>query len=161
MGRLMNVPATLRRARRAASLTQAELADRAGVPQSTIGRIESGQAVPRVDMLSRLLALCGWDLRAEAAPRAADADAPAIDEHHPYFLWDTPMTLAEFRAALHGDDPARRAWALGRLLSQAHWDDIWALVTVDDLARDLPRVRMRNRRAWELLVEHAHPSHAA
>ena len=157
----MNAAATLRRARQAASLTQAELAAHAGVPQSTVGRIESGRTVPSVETLTRLLAVCGWELRAEAAGRDANAAAADVDDAHPYFLWDTPMTAAEFRAELHGDDPARRAWALGRLLSQARWRDIWDLVSVDDLARDLPRVRMRNRRAWELLLEHARPTAAA
>lgn len=157
----MNVATTLRGARRSASLSQAELAARAGVPQSTVGRIESGRATPSVSTLGRLLALCGWELRADPVRRGVAAEATDIDEAHPYFLWDTPMTASEFRAALHGDDPSLRAWSLGRLLSQARWRDIWRLVTIDDLVRDLPRVRMRNRRAWELLVANARPTAAA
>jgi predicted transcriptional regulator len=35
-----------------------------GVPQSTIGRIESGAVVPRVDTLDRLLRACGDQLEA-------------------------------------------------------------------------------------------------
>lgn len=46
-------------------MTQAELADKAGVPQSTVGRIESGATVPRVDTLDRLLRACGHRLNAD------------------------------------------------------------------------------------------------
>jgi predicted transcriptional regulator len=48
-------------------LTQRDLAARAGVPQSVVGRIESGGVVPRVDTLDRLLAACGEGL--ESVPR--------------------------------------------------------------------------------------------
>lgn len=57
----------LRQARRRAGLTQRDLAARAGVPQSTIGRIESGAADPRVSTLDRLLRACGDEL--DAVPR--------------------------------------------------------------------------------------------
>jgi len=57
----------LRYARRKAGLTQAQLADAAGVPQSVIGRIESGASTPRFDTLDRLLNACGYAL--EPAPR--------------------------------------------------------------------------------------------
>lgn len=57
----------LRQARRRAGLTQRELAARTGVPQSTIGRIESGRADPRVSTLDGLLRACGDEL--DAVPR--------------------------------------------------------------------------------------------
>src|SRR5437867_5066742 len=52
----------LRQARRHADLTQRDLAARAGVPQSTIGRIEAGAIDPRASTLRRLLRACGSDL---------------------------------------------------------------------------------------------------
>jgi transcriptional regulator with XRE-family HTH domain len=51
----MDVARTLREARQAAGLTQRQLAARAGVPQSTVARIERGQMTPRVDKFERLL----------------------------------------------------------------------------------------------------------
>jgi predicted transcriptional regulator len=45
-------------------MTQRSLADRAGVPQSTIGRIEAGLVDPRVGTLDRLLRACGEELDA-------------------------------------------------------------------------------------------------
>lgn len=51
-------------ARRRAGLTQRELAERSGVPQSTIARIESGRSDPRTKTLERLLTACNQTLEA-------------------------------------------------------------------------------------------------
>ncbi|RLE70234.1 MAG: transcriptional regulator, partial [Thermoprotei archaeon] len=48
-------PKYLRELRKAAGLSQAELARRAGVSQSLIARIESGDVNPRVSTLQRIL----------------------------------------------------------------------------------------------------------
>jgi transcriptional regulator with XRE-family HTH domain len=53
----------VREARRRAGLTQAELAQRAGVPQSTVGRIESGARVPSTALVERLVRAAGFELR--------------------------------------------------------------------------------------------------
>jgi len=45
-----------------AGVTQRELADLAGVPQSTVGRIEAGSIDPRASTLRRLLRAGGMDL---------------------------------------------------------------------------------------------------
>ena len=58
----MNVGRTLRHARRRARLTQRQLAEKTGVPQSTVGRIEAGTTMPRVDTFERLLEACGMDI---------------------------------------------------------------------------------------------------
>lgn len=63
----MKAARALRWARRQAGLTQRVLAERTGVPQSTIGRIESGHVDPRTATLARLLRTCGYDLALEAA----------------------------------------------------------------------------------------------
>ena len=43
-------------------MSQRSLAARAGVPQSTIGRIETGAIEPRIDTLLRLLHASGHDI---------------------------------------------------------------------------------------------------
>lgn len=58
----MNVGRTLRHARRRARLTQRQLAEAAGVPQSTVARIEAGTTMPRVDTFEHLLETCGMDI---------------------------------------------------------------------------------------------------
>ncbi|MET0417539.1 MAG: helix-turn-helix domain-containing protein, partial [Actinoplanes sp.] len=53
----------LRALRRRADLSQRELAERAGVPQPTLARIESGRAIdPRYRTVERLVRAAGGDL---------------------------------------------------------------------------------------------------
>lgn len=57
----------LRYARRRAGLSQRALAEKAGVPQSTVGRIEAGSIDPRSATLSQLLGAAGQTLTAAPA----------------------------------------------------------------------------------------------
>jgi len=57
----------VRYARRRAGLTQRQLAEKAGIPQETIARIETGRSDPRVQTLDRLLEACAMGL--EVMPR--------------------------------------------------------------------------------------------
>ena len=58
----MSISNLVREARRRAGFTQAELAQRAGVPKSTVGRIESGVRVPSTEMVERLVRAAGLDV---------------------------------------------------------------------------------------------------
>ena len=58
----------LRDARQRSRLTQAELGRRADVPQSVISAYESARREPSVDMLVRLVAAAGFDLRIGLTP---------------------------------------------------------------------------------------------
>jgi transcriptional regulator with XRE-family HTH domain len=60
----------LREARKRSGLSQRSMASRAGVPQPTVARIESGTVIPRVDTLDRLLAVCGLTLFSGPRPGA-------------------------------------------------------------------------------------------
>ncbi|HVT77532.1 MAG TPA: helix-turn-helix transcriptional regulator [Acidimicrobiales bacterium] len=55
-------PSLIREARERAGLTQAELAARSGVAQSTISAYESGKREPGVEALERLLDAAGYEL---------------------------------------------------------------------------------------------------
>jgi len=57
-------------ARRRAGISQRELAERSGVPQPAVARIETGRSVPRADTLDRLLRACG--ARLELAPLSGE-----------------------------------------------------------------------------------------
>jgi len=65
----VNAARSLRYARRHARLSQRELADRSGMPQPALARIESGRVTPRLDTMSRLLEACGYAI--EIVPSAA------------------------------------------------------------------------------------------
>lgn len=149
----MNVGGTLRTARKAAGLAQTDLSRLARVPQSTVGRIEAGLTIPRIDTWMRLLAICGWTLDAQPVPHATtrhDRVHPA--NAVPPFMWDSDMTWGRFRAALRNDDADIRGWAYSRLLSEGHWNDIWSEVTPADVVANLPLTRFRGKDGWEKLV---------
>ena len=59
----------MREARKRARLTQAALGRRAGVPQSTIARIESGARTPSTDLVERLVSAAGFEIRLRLGER--------------------------------------------------------------------------------------------
>lgn len=61
--------AILRNARDNAGLSRRALAGKAGVPTSTVSRIEDGQSDPTLTMLGRLVNAAGNDLVVESRPR--------------------------------------------------------------------------------------------
>jgi transcriptional regulator with XRE-family HTH domain len=72
-------PATLiHDARRAAGLTQAELASRLGTTQSAIARLEAADSNPRIDTLDRALRACGRRLSMEASPERSSIDETLV-----------------------------------------------------------------------------------
>lgn len=60
---------TIRRARKRANLTQAELAKRLGVSQPAVARWESGKVSPTIATLSRLIKACELSLSISLAAR--------------------------------------------------------------------------------------------
>jgi transcriptional regulator with XRE-family HTH domain len=61
--------ALLRSARANAGLSRRALATKAGVPTSTVSRVEDGQSDPTITMLVRLLDAAGHDLVVQSQPR--------------------------------------------------------------------------------------------
>lgn len=79
-GRGLDLPAALRALRRRADLSQRELADRSGVPPSTVASIESGgSANPRVDTVRRLVAATGARLAIVNADGSEPVRLPTDD----------------------------------------------------------------------------------
>ena len=77
-------------------------------------------------------------------------------EGHPYFLWDSTMTLAEFREALRDPDPEVRSYLIGRLMRQAKPDDVFSFVSareIRDLWPRLERYLGKKREFWSWLFE--------
>jgi transcriptional regulator with XRE-family HTH domain len=84
----MDVASQLHGARRAAGLSQRELARAAGTSQATVSAYEAGRKVPTVATLDRLLGACGASLevgrpRLERAGRHL-AEALALAEALPH-----------------------------------------------------------------------------
>lgn len=71
----MSISNIVKEARRRAGFTQAELAERAGVPKSTVGRIESGARVPSTEMVERLVRAAGLDISVTLTEPDAGTDS--------------------------------------------------------------------------------------
>ncbi|MGH8827749.1 MAG: nucleotidyltransferase domain-containing protein [Jiangellaceae bacterium] len=94
-------------ARTRRGLSQRELAQLAGVPQSTVSTIESGRRQPSVLMLERLLDAAGFSLEA----RLANATRPSVLLNQR--LDDIARVLARY--------PVTQVWTFG---SVARGDDL-------------------------------------
>jgi transcriptional regulator with XRE-family HTH domain len=96
----------LKRARREVGLSQRSLADRTGIDQAVIARIEAGTTSPRFVTLTRLLAATGHRLEL-FAEGPADADTGTIRaamamtdrERERWFLESNANMLAMFAEA--------------------------------------------------------------
>jgi len=89
----MALASILREARLRAGLSQEELARRAGVAKSTVGRIETGARVPSTELLERLVRAAGFEL----LPTLSEPD-PGTDA----MFADSPISCAaptRFRSA--------------------------------------------------------------
>lgn len=64
----MKIAEAIRHARKLERLSQRQLAHLAGVPHSTVARIETGRISPRASTAERLLTVLGFEF--EIAPRA-------------------------------------------------------------------------------------------
>ncbi len=89
----------VRTARAKRWLPQRALADEAGVPQSTVSAVESGQAQPTVMMLERLLGAAGF--RLEATLTNAIRPSGLLERYHT----DVAEALARY--------PVSQAWVFG------------------------------------------------
>jgi DNA-binding XRE family transcriptional regulator len=58
----LRLAAELKRLREAAGLTQEQLAERAGMKQSGVARVESGKVMPSWDMTAKFASACGMAL---------------------------------------------------------------------------------------------------
>lgn len=73
----MDYGTELQRCRLLAGLSQRKLAEKTGIKQPAIARIESGAVIPRVDTYERLLAGCAREL-ATVAERGRGVDRTVI-----------------------------------------------------------------------------------
>jgi transcriptional regulator with XRE-family HTH domain len=96
-------------ARRRAGLSQRELARKAGIPQSSISRIERSLISPTVDTLERLIRACGMELEPIDQPGENDVDRAQIRA----FLRLSPQE--RLRHAVHA------AREIERLRRSARW----------------------------------------
>jgi transcriptional regulator with XRE-family HTH domain len=71
------------RARQALDLTQEQIAEQLEVDQSTVSRIERGEAIPSADLAAKLIRLLGVSLEDVIAPPTGANGLPAPDNAPP------------------------------------------------------------------------------
>ena len=74
----MDIAHEIEAARRAAGLTQAELAERSGTSQATVSAYEADRKTPSADTFSRLLAASG--VRLDVRPARSPVRSPSLRE---------------------------------------------------------------------------------
>jgi len=73
----------------------------------------------------------------------------------PYFLWDEPMTVAEFRRRLKEASPAEQTRLLAKVLREARDTDVWQFTSPEEVWRRWPALSRhlgRRREFWEFLL---------
>ncbi|HUF27834.1 MAG TPA: helix-turn-helix transcriptional regulator [Gemmatimonadaceae bacterium] len=100
--------ALVRDARRAAGLSQRELARRAGTAQSVVARVESGRTSPSSATLARLLGAAGRELRVELSPIPV-TDSHMLDDVARILRLTAEQRLIEVRNLSRFVSAARRA----------------------------------------------------
>lgn len=105
----MTSGALIRTARQRAQLTQVELGERAGVPQSVVSAYEAARREPSVDMLTRLVSAAGFDLKLELEPASPRSPLQRLLDRHRLRLRRELHSLGAsnirvFGSAARGDD---------------------------------------------------------
>ncbi len=73
----------------------------------------------------------------------------------PYFLWDEPMTVAEFKQRLQTASAPEQKRLLAKLLREARDTDVWQFTTPVEVWRrwnELAPMLGRRRAFWEWLL---------
>lgn len=69
----------------------------------------------------------------------------------PYFLWDYDLTDAQIHTILTGKNEVEKKWLIARILSHAHYKDVFKYMTVDDIVRSFPKLSLPStvKTAWQ------------
>jgi hypothetical protein len=73
----------------------------------------------------------------------------------PYFLWDQPMTLGQFKEKLGTGSTPAELRLLGKLMREARDSDVWRFTTPDHVLRvwpDVSRFLGQRRPFWDYLL---------
>ena len=98
---------------------------------------------PYLNNFSTLVRAALWDYLKKLGQETPPAEGPA-------FLWDYDLSAGEIRELLAGPQK-KRLWLVAKILEQARWKDIWDYLTLDQIRRDLPYLKLspRTRQHWE------------
>ncbi|MEW6211554.1 MAG: hypothetical protein AB1631_24520 [Acidobacteriota bacterium] len=87
---------------------------------------------------------------------STDLDDPSAI---PYFLWDEPMTVSEFRQRLETSSPTERTRLLAKQMREARDTDVWKFISPQEVWQRWPELRPRlgrRRDFWEFILGRWH-----
>jgi len=61
----------------------------------------------------------------------------------PYFLWDYDLGDKRMREILAGKNDTEKKWLIGRILTNAHFEDVFQFLSVKDIVTYLPDLPLR------------------
>ena len=69
----------------------------------------------------------------------------------PYFLWDYDLSEKQVHDILRGKNEFERQWLMARILSHAHFLDVWKYLKVNDIVNEFSNLKMRIeiKEAWK------------
>lgn len=69
----------------------------------------------------------------------------------PYFLWDYDLSENQIRKILHGNNEVEKLWLITRIITHAKFDDIWQYLTIEDIVRAFPKLRLplKSKQSWQ------------
>lgn len=76
--------------------------------------------------------------------------------NRPYFLWDSDMTVDEFRERLRDPNPDVRAYFIAKLMRQAKPDDVFTFVSLATIREHRDRLNRhlgKQRAFWTWLLD--------
>lgn len=73
-----------------------------------------------------------------------------MNSTRPYFLWDYDLTEDDVRRILRGENQTDKRWLMARILTNAHFDDVWRYLSVREIVNNFKDLRMRSqtKNAW-------------
>lgn len=102
---------------------------------------------PYIKTFSTLVRAAVWDYLQKAA------DAPPSER--PSFLWDYDLSHGQIVEILRGPQK-NRLWLVAKILEHAKWEELWRYLTVRQIERDLPLLRLpeKTRAHWDYALRH-------
>lgn len=118
----------------------------------TIGRfLEQNPAIENFSALARIAIMDFMSKKGSIPLRPIVEEEP---KKRPSFLWDYDLTESQVREMLSGP-LEKRKWLVGRILEQARFDEIFKYLTLREIERDLPFLRLPKKLKdhWEYAIK--------
>lgn len=108
---------------------------------------------PVIENFSSLARVAIMDLMAKKGSIALKPLVDEIPAQKPSFLWDYDLSEAQIHEILSGPLETRK-WMVAKILEQALFHEIWQYLTLRDIKRDLPHLRLKpkTREHWEFAL---------